>query len=345
MRIQYICFTAHSGFAFAAKNNIKALISGGYNISVTPLDLGFNKIVNPSSFRELRKLVDSTPGDIQIYHCIPIMQRRVPCAGRVIGYGTFEHSQYPQEWINILEKNDTVLVPSQFNFNSLLLNNKFYLPHCLDFSEYSYFNKRSSHYRFLYFGTWKNRKNYDILLRAFTEEFTKESVELVLKVTQNQLNTPVKSISRIYRQLGKTANISVDSHILTDEEISKYLQKFNCMVLPTLGEGFCIPGLQAMASGLPLIITNYSGCTEYANSETSLLLEIEGFEKKKDIDGILQFRDREWPIISVDQLRRKMRYAYENRSSMNSLAESAYEFVINRFNYSAILKRFEKILK
>jgi len=345
MRIQYICFTAYSGFAFSAKNNIKALISGGYDISVTPLDLGFNKIVNPSNYKELRKLVDSTPGDIQIYHCIPVMQRRIPYVGRVIGYGTFEHSQYPQEWINVLEKNDVVIVPSQFNFNSLALNNKFYLPHCLDFSEYSYFDKRNFNYRFVYFGTWKNRKNYDTLLRSFTEEFENENVELVLKVSQSKLNNPLKSISRISRQLGKTANISIDTQILADHSISNYLRDFSCMILPTLGEGFCIPGLQAMASGLPLIITNYSGCREYANENTSLLLEVEGFEKKKDIDGIVQFRNREWPVLSINQLREKMRFAYENRSVMKNLAENAYEFVKDKFNYSAILESFEKILK
>jgi len=347
MRIQYICFTSYSGFAFSAKNNIKALISGGYNVSVKPLDLGFHRSINSRDFNTFKKLVDGEIGDVQIYHCIPIMQRRVPSSGRIIGYGTFENIEIPQEWINVLQKNDNVISPSLFNFDSFSakLDNAVYIPHCLNFSDYSYYDRRSSSsYRFLYFGTWKNRKNYDTLLRAFIEEFSSENVELVLKVHNEALKSPEKSISRISKQLRKTAKIRVESQILKDEDISSYLRGFNCLVSPTLGEGFGYPGLQAMASGLPVIITNYSGCTEYANSETSLLLEVEEFEKRLDMDGILQFRNKSWPKISVKQLRNKMRWAYENQKEMQILAKNANEFVINKFNYSAILNKFRKII-
>jgi len=347
MRIQYICFTSYSGFAFSAKNNIKALISAGYDVSVKPLDLGFHRSINTKDFNRYKKLVDSCIGDVQIYHCIPIMQRRVPYSGRVIGYGTFENVEIPQEWLNILGKNDNVIAPSLFNFNSFSkkLDNVVYIPHCLDFSEYSYFKRRcSSPYRFLYFGTWKNRKNHDTLLRAFIEEFSSENVELVLKVHNEALKNPEKMISRISRQLGKTAKIKVESQILKDEDISSYLRGFNCLVSPTLGEGFGYPGLQAMASGLPIIITNYSGCTEYANSETSLLLEVEGFEKKTDMDGIVQFRNKSWPIISIKQLRGKMRWAYENRKEMDLKAQHAFESVKNKFNYKSIINRFKELL-
>jgi len=347
MKIQYICFTSYSGFAFSAKNNIKALISGGYDVSIKPLDLGFYSSINSRDFKKFKKLVDGETGDVQIYHCIPIMQRRVPSSGRIIGYGTFENIEIPQEWINVLQKNDSVIVPSLFNFNSFSakLDNVVYIPHCLDFADYSYYNRRrSSPYRFLYFGTWKNRKNYNTLLRAFTEEFSEENVELVLKVSNEALKSPEKSISRISKQLGKTARIRVESQILKDEDISSYLRGFNCLVSPTLGEGFGYPGLQAMASGLPVIITNYSGCTEYANSETSLLLEVEGFEKQVDMDGILQFRNKSWPKISVKQLREKMRWAYKNKKEMQILAKNANDFVRDRFNYKSILNKFRDII-
>jgi len=347
MKIQYICFTSYSGFAFSAKNNIKALASGGYDVSIKPLDLGFHKSINVRDFKFFQELVDDDSGDVQIYHCIPIMQRRVPYSGRIIGYGTFENIEIPQEWINVLQKNDNVIAPSLFNFNSFSakLDNVVYIPHCLNFSEYSYYNRRDiSPYLFLYFGTWKNRKNYDILLRAFIEEFNSENVELVLKVHNEALKSPEKSISRISKQLGKTGKIRVESQILKDEEISSYLRQFNCLVSPTLGEGFGYPGLQAMASGLPIIITNHSGCTEYANSETSLLLEVEGFEKKIDMDGIVQFRNKSWPKISIKQLREKMRWAYENSKEMELKAQAAFEFIRNRFDYKSVLNKFREIL-
>lgn len=347
MNIQYICFTSYSDFAFSAKNNIKALIRAGFHVSIKPLDLGFTKVINTRDFKFFKALENDKSGDVQIYHCIPMMQRRVPYTGRVLGYGTYENDVLPQEWINILQKNDDVIVPSLFNWvnSPLTLKNVIYIPHCLDFTEYSYYDNRDFPvYKFLFFGTWKHRKNYETLIEAFMNEFSNENVELTLKVNNEQLNNPKKYISRIEKQLKKTARIKVDNRVLKDEDISNFLQGFNCLVNPTRGEGFGYPGLQAMASGLPTIITDYSGCQEYARTETSLLLSVEGFEKKEDMDGIVQFRNKLWPIISVKQLQEKMRFAYENGNRMKELAKNAYEFVQGKFNYEVVGKRFREIL-
>jgi glycosyltransferase involved in cell wall biosynthesis len=53
----------------------------------------------------------------------------------------------------------------------------------------------------------------------------------------------------------------------------------DAFVLPTRGEGWGIPVAEAMAMGLPVIVTNYSGPTEYANEENAYLLPVTGLDE------------------------------------------------------------------
>ena len=45
-------------------------------------------------------------------------------------------------------------------------------------------------------------------------------------------------------------------------------RRCNCFVLPTEGDSFALPGIEAMASGLPLIITDFGGPCDYCTDET-----------------------------------------------------------------------------
>jgi glycosyltransferase involved in cell wall biosynthesis len=343
LKIQYICFTGTSGFATAAKNNIKVLLKGNYDVSIFPLDTGFKKIIDTKNFELFSNLcAKKEKPDIQIYHCLPFMCRRVPKVAKTIGYAVFEANSVPLNWISSLNKNDAVVVPSMFNYNLFKdkINTKlFYLPHCLDFPEKELPKISSGNYRFLFFATWKKRKNYLSLLQAFSEEFSKnEKAELVLKTNKDPYGDPEKVIKQF------NGKITLDLSILKSEEVLPYINNFDCLISTSLGEAFYIPALQAIAVKVPIIVPDHSGFQEYASSQTALLLSPDGLETLPEIDGIVQFRNQTWPTISIKQIREKMRYAFENRDKMKELAENAYIFAKNKFNYESILKIFETII-
>ena len=56
--------------------------------------------------------------------------------------------------------------------------------------------------------------------------------------------------------------------------------KPNAFVLPTRGEGWCLPCVEAMSMSLPILVTNFSGVTEYMTKENSYGIEYELNEKK-----------------------------------------------------------------
>jgi len=52
----------------------------------------------------------------------------------------------------------------------------------------------------------------------------------------------------------------------------------DCFVLPSRGEGWGRPHIEAMSMGLPAIATNWSGNTEFMLEDNSYLIPINGLE-------------------------------------------------------------------
>ena len=69
-----------------------------------------------------------------------------------------------------------------------------------------------------------------------------------------------------------TTKFNMDNHITfygqkTKEEISKILPNNDIFVIPSTYESFCIPGVEALASGLPIVSTRCYGPEEYIDNK------------------------------------------------------------------------------
>lgn len=359
LNIQYICFTGCTGFATAAKNNIQALIQRGHELCVTPLDLGFNKSINTEDFNVYSELVSKKDHAdfIKLYHCVPFMQRRFKTSGKKIGYATFETFDPPREWKAYFDRYEIIITPSKFNyeiFKKQGYKDVFYFPHIIDFTKFNSqvkplpLKNELSSFKFLWIGTWKKRKNYELLIRAFLEEFEKdEDICLVLKTNQSAIKNHESILRKIKAEISWKKHfpqIEFDKAVISDGVIPNYIKSFDCFVSPTRGEGFGLPGLQSMALGVPVITTNFSGVLDYANEQTATLLEIDGFERVSCMDGVVQFKNKQWPVINIKELRKKMRFVYENYNFARKKSEYAIQYVQERFGYNQIEKLENELL-
>jgi glycosyltransferase involved in cell wall biosynthesis len=356
--INYICFLSATGFATAAKNNIQALHEAGYDVNITALDLGSHKKINSDLHDFYKSLIKKSVKNpsIALYHCIPQMQRRVRSVGRTIGYATFETTSPPDNWSIYLNRNDAIITPSMFNYREFkklkLTTPIFYIPHCINFNVFTpevlklVVHKTS--FNFLFMGTWKQRKNYEKLITAFLEEFSKQDdVSLTIKTTNTtrvQVENTIKRIKRSIKKIGEFPEIIIDVSTINDDDVASYIKSFDCYISASLGEGFGLPALQAMALKVPTIVPDHSGCVEYGNTDTSLLLVPEGYNKIPCLDNIFQFKNALWPYISVSQIRERMRYAFSHREEMTVKADAAYTYVKQRFSYPVVVKKLAEVL-
>lgn len=352
MKIDYVCFTGLNGFSCAAKNYIEALLDHGCDVKITPIDLGYPKQYYPTDYQRLNSLKDKTYNQnrIQIFNILPDMQRRFKdkmCL-RNIGMAVFENDAPPKVWTKILNMNSAVFAPSRFLEkvfkDSGVEKPLFYIPHCIDMNKF-YVKERPENksFRFMFFGSWKERKGGKSLVEAYLKEFSsKDNVELV--ISGDNVGSIQADILRIRKKFphNNLPNIIMNEKLITYDEVPNHLRSADCLVSPTMGEGFGLPGLQAMAVGTPIIITNWSGTTEYASEETATLLSPEKFVEIDFLDGIPQFRGQKWAYISVDQIAARMREVYNNKELAKKKAEVGAKLVREKFSYDSVFDRISE---
>ena len=162
-----------------------------------------------------------------------------------------------------------------------------------------------------------------------TEFINKESKGSLYLTKSNFQLLRIRKISSMPYE-GYVYNIGVD--------------KDNSYLCENIAVHNCLPAQQCMALGVPILITNFSGCQDFANHNTATLLEPEGFVMHQCLDSIPQYRHKKWAFISVKQIKEKMRYMLNNKDSTMKKTECGIELVRNRFNYERVASDFIKAI-
>lgn len=354
--IDYVCFMNQTGYGQAAMDYVFALDqSGKYDVRLNILHSITDQPFSKESLKKIKSLA-SKPIDsnaIQIFHSIPTMQRRVnKRLKKTIGFATFESFSPPNSWISILNMNDAAICPSQFNEkifkNSKLNRPTFHIPHCIDFNKwhpdvspmYNY-----DKFSFLFVGTWRRRKGWDILLEAWLKAFdASDNVQLVIKTdkiekAQSDVNVYLKKSKKV------SAPILFEKNIIKEDLMPSFYKSFNCLVSPNLGEGFGLTPVQAMSVDVPVIVTNFSGCKDYATKDRCILLNPKGFLHRDNMDNIHQFSQQKWPRITIESISDSMKYCVDNYSSVQLLSKNANNYVKNEYNYEKCVKNFDHMME
>jgi Flp pilus assembly protein TadD len=130
--------------------------------------------------------------------------------------------------------------------------------------------------KFLFVGGTIERKGIDLLLKTYTQVFSdKDDVCLVIKDmgvgTFYRGQTAEEMIAQA-RQTPHAPEIEYLSRELSDEELAGLYRACDCLVQPFRGEGFGLPIIEAMALGLPVIVTGFGPTLDYCTPETAYLV-------------------------------------------------------------------------
>jgi glycosyltransferase involved in cell wall biosynthesis len=187
----------------------------------------------------------------------------------------WEYTQIPKEILEIFKQADQIWTPSNFSRQCFIdagidYNKVQIVPNGID---PNLFKPIGNKYKidtqkkliFLYCGGTIYRKGIDILLNSYVKTFTiDDDVCLVVKDmggdTFYQNQTAKGLIQQIQSNPLAPEIIYIDKY-LNEEEIASLYRACDVLVAPYRGEGFSLPTLEAMASGLPVVVTN-GGATE-----------------------------------------------------------------------------------
>jgi len=130
---------------------------------------------------------------------------------------------------------------------------------------------------------------------------------------------------------------------LPQTHLPRLYKSVNAMVIPSRGEGWGRPHAEAMAMGLPVLATNWSGNTEFMNEFNSYLIEVE--ELITIQNG--PFKGHKWAQPSVNHLRKLMRLVFSNPEEAKRKGDIARRDMVNKYNpkvvANIVLKRLLEI--
>lgn len=356
--LEYIAYINETGYGQAAYDLVSALLeTNNYDIRICCLNGSLSKdFLCKESYDKFLPLTKKRPNQkaVQIYHCIPPMQMRMPRTDRSIGFATFETYEPPSGWVELLNRLDAVICPSDFNYNIFahagVKRPLFYLPHCInmniwnkDVTPLNSFDR----FTFLFVGSWRKRKGWPGLLEAYFREFdNNDGVQLIIKTDKTQV--AIQETEKVKASLGLKKEyppIIFERRVFDDVYLPSFYKSADCLVMPTLGEGFGLPAMQCMSIRVPVIVTNFSGCQEYASSDRCTLIEPSGFMMHSSMDQISQFANKKWPRITIQSIQESMRSVFSNKEEAIIKADKAYEYVREKFSYAVAAEKFNKIME
>jgi GT2 family glycosyltransferase/glycosyltransferase involved in cell wall biosynthesis len=236
--------------------------------------------------KELKKLAATlaakAPADTQvtIRHAWPPNWQR-PAQGKLVVIQPWEFGSLPQEWVEQSKNVDEFWVPSNYvrrvYMDSGIKPGKVrVVPNGIDperFHPGATPRKLTTTkaFKFLFVGGTIPRKGIDVLLQAFLKTFAaSDDVALIIKDfggnTIYKGQTWGERIAEIQRRPNAPEIIYLDNE-LAPEELPGLYTACDCLVHPYRGEGFGLPVIEAMACGLPVIVTAGGATDDFATDE------------------------------------------------------------------------------
>jgi len=329
-----------SGYA-RIRHLIIELSKLGFNIQLKPFNIFDNVDLKDIDFlRSLEKKQISSPY-ISITTGIALQLFKDDQAAHNIGYTMFEANSLPKTWIDFCNKMDEVWVPSNSNKKTFEISNVTspikVIPCGIDEELFYPLNKdQNDVFTFLSIGTYIDRKGWDILLEAFVEEFTSnENVKLLIKLDGTNTFAEDEIRDKIF-SYKNAPQISICNLRLDDLMIPKLYHKADCFVLPTRGEAFCIPALESLACGVPVLITDDGGFLDFLDEKNTWFIKSNGVQQISSRLGKINqyYRNLWFTEPDKESLKELMRKVFENKEEYLSKKKNA--FVSDQFYYKNI---------
>ena len=351
-------FLKRSGYGEEARGFLRGLAALGWHVTgrdATNGSASFLTALDASEHSWLQDALVASPVApvTVVFHVPGDAVGPVTGAARTIVRTMFETDGLPRSWVEKLNGVDEVWVPSSFNAETFcdagVRVPVHVVPGGVDTSRYrpglvplELPGARGT--VFLGVFEWSYRKAPDVLLRAWAEAFgPNDPVSLVLRcdpfhgATRTSTETVERLLARELERLrvsrSDLAPIVLLGSALSQGDMPRLMAAADVFVGVSRGEGWGRPLLEAMACGLPVIGTRWSGNLEFMTDDNSLLVDVEQLveaDERMEMDCYLGMR---WAEPAVSHLTELLRHAAADSGLRNRLGSRARSDVVERWTW------------
>lgn len=348
--VVYAPVWGQSGFEKLSRGLFIALDQMGVNVELRPATEWNSERIG-LSHQEIMRLSRMTKTRVNqlaphVIYQLPRGQQVSPNAP-VICYTLFETDRCPTPWIDALLKMDKIFVFSEFNrkgwVESGIPTDKIVaLPQAVDSFLYNPDGPRMQienrkGFVFLCSGDFTERKNFEAVIEAYVKEFSEsDPVTLIFKCHYGGFTKRfrMECLEKL-RQIAMNFNSENPPRILfwgdkiSDHAMAALYRSVDCFVLASRGEGLGMQYLEAVASGIPIIASDWGAQTDYLDHQNSYLVKtsLNVIDDPNYIAKCLQALNSKWCQVVIEDLRAAMRYVYDNRGEASERANKNLSWV------------------
>jgi glycosyltransferase involved in cell wall biosynthesis len=257
-----------------------------------------------------------------------------------IGWTMIETDQINERWVRACNSMDEIWVPTPAQVKVFQTSGVVKPIHVIplgidttrfkpDFLPFVYHG--DAEFRFMSMSWWQFRKRWDLLTKAFAAEFGgKKEVGILYKTMFNGRDG--EAAETVHEWVGHTIDdqLAIIEGGLPWWEVVMTMRACHAFVLPTAGEGWSCPPVQALACGLPVIVTDCQGPGEVLRDDNGKPFPGVYFlpcEKKPT--GVVHdyYSGSNWWATSVEEIRKAMREVYQNYDHWKAEALKGAEMV------------------
>lgn len=276
-----------------------------------------------------------------------------------VGVTMFETDRLPAGWAEACNRMDEVWVPSSFNMETFARAGvdrqrlRLVQPG-IDVRRFATPTQPvaipDAGFAFLSVFQWSLRKGWDVLLAAWFEAFTRaDDVLLVIRAYPGYREEPPleQRIEEFTRSRGLRPEEAPRIHLLkefvSEERLPALYQAADAYVLPTRGEGWGLPFMEAMATGLPTIGTRWSAQLDFMDDGNSYLIDLDdvsAVSPEMTLDDPYYTSDQQWAQPSMEHTADLMRRVYEQREEARERGRQAQKQMMDGWSPEHAASRF-----
>ncbi len=356
---------------------VQTVVFCGDNSSRTAYSLVNAELAKAASKSKTRRVVTSgSPGgfraervDVQVHHEYAQDFKSITFSdeGKVIAIRTWDFGTFPEAWVaKINTEVDQLWVHCRWVRDNAVLSGiparkVRVIPLGVDDRVFhpaggKYRLSSRKKFRFLFVGRTVIRKGIDILLSAYAKAFGPgDDVCLVIKDSSRDIFYKGidfrKQILEFAADSTKPEVIYLDRYFEANALASLY-RAADVGVFPYRAEGFCLPILETMACGVPVIVPRFGACLDFCSNQNaffvppkrislpvSQVFAVNTFGFKERVDEV------DFCEVPVEILADEMRAVYaSSREDLHRRGTEASNTALGSFRWVDTIRRIEACL-
>ncbi len=196
----------------------------------------------------------------------------------------------------------------------------------------------------LYAGTWDARKRPDILVRSFCRAFTGKDNALLL-IKSYLTGDASRDRQILERWISESreggAHVRLVPGVVSAAKMADLFRFAAAFATASRGEGYCLPAVQAMSLGKPVVAPGWSAFRDYVTLPVDYRLR--RIPAGVALPGYSS--DQRWAVVDEDDLSAKLRWVHENRDAARRLGNRGREWVLENASLSAVGRRLSERIR